>query len=137
MAKKNGNGESTEIAHYDRPIPGIGRVSSSEEMAALLAGGEVLPRVHALEEEGAYVQGLVVGPGQEVPYTDAAGDERALKTWRIEVAPGTRVDVLSAYELDKSLPALVGHKVTVVKGPTKKVGARQINQYLISDQGAP
>lgn len=145
MAPKHRNG-STDLAPTTpttpspfggegESLPGVGRAANPAEMAGILAGGEIVPRIISLDDVGSYVEGVIIGRGQVVPYTDAAGDDRPLTTWRFELAPGVKVDVLSAYELDKSLADLIGHKVAVVKGPTKKVGARQVNQYAISDKG--
>lgn len=134
MAKKNGSSEAVTV-YQGGDMPGVG-VASPDTLADVLAGGEVLPPIISLDEEGKYIDGKVLGSGQEVDYTDAAGDQRKLHTWRFELANGFKVDVLSAHQLDKSLPDLVGHRVAVVKGKTKKVGARQVNQYLISDKGA-
>lgn len=115
-------------------IPGL-RTLSPEDMASALAGRTVLPPVVSLDEPGRSVCGVVVGPGQEVEYTDkVTGEERFLKTWRFDVGAGVRVDVLSAHALDKALPDMVGKNVLVVKGGTKKVGARQVNQYIIAAQ---
>ena len=144
MAKKNGKTttaqedsmENTALAVMGGAggLPGL-RTLSAEEMADALKGRTVLPPVVSLDDSGKSVCGVVEGPGQEVEFTDKhTGEERLLKTWRFNVGGGVRVDVLSAHALDKALPDLVGKNVLVVKGGTKKVGAKQVNQYIIAPQ---
>lgn len=137
MAKKNnGNNGGTELAAYGdtSALQGFGTVGA-EDLAALLAGAEILPQVVSLDEEGKFLDGVMEGPGQVVDYKDPTGDERELNTWRFKLAGGVKVDVIGSYQLNKSLPDLIGHRVVVVKGPTKKVGAKQVNQYIIADKG--
>lgn len=138
MAKKNGNGSNgEELAVYQNgELPGVGLATTGEAMRDVLAGGEILPQVISLDAEGKYVEGIYEGRGQVVDYKDPDGEERALETHRFRLANGCRVDVIGSHQLNKALPDLVGHKVAVVKGPTKKVGAKQVNQFVISDKGA-
>lgn len=148
MAKNNGKNtpatggtdsetEALEIfGAGDGAIPGFGKMSA-DELQKSLKGARVLPQVVSLDEPGVTVRGKLVGPGQEVDYNDPTGEVRILKTWRFEVAPGIELDVLSAHQLDKSLPAFVGKRMSVTKGGVKSVkgarGARQVNQYIIAE----
>lgn len=120
MAKKNT--ESTNPLVQELSI---------EEIAALCEQGQQMPEVLALEE-GQSFRGALIGPGGEIPYTDQKGDEKQLKTWNFHHASGANIEILSAYELDKHLPNLIGSKdVLIVKGKKKDIGGKMVNQFKV------
>lgn len=109
---------------------------SVADIQSRLKRGKMVASVLSLNEGDAF-EGRLVGPGASIETTeeDAAGDTQVklLKTWRFDHDSGVTVDLISAHQLDKNLPELVGKLVFIQKQAKKQVGKKQVNQFAIID----
>lgn len=97
--------------------------------------GTMAPDVLKLEQ-GQRIRGILEGNGQIISMTDAAGDPKDIPTWRITTIAGDRYDLMSASNLDKNLPELVGHEVGIAfMGQSTTRKGMKVNDFKIVDFG--
>lgn len=106
---------------------------ANANLIARAAKGQMQPNVVTLEV-GQSLEGILVGPGAPVETHDKiTGEEKSIPSFVFENDVGVRVALMASYQLAKQLPDLIGRRVLIIRGETKRSGAKQINQYIVSD----
>jgi len=126
--------ESTDVLPTAENIPGL-YFATPEKRAAAMNTGKVARQIVTLSP-GQVIEGVYLGVGAPVDCKTPDGEMGSVKTHNFDMGQGITVGILGSHTLDSELPAYVGRKLYVEKGETKKVGSRQVNQWLIIDRDA-